>query len=350
MRHRNIGSIGAACAIIVLLLSPIHLPIVSAISSKPTVAPVIPATLSLNGFRISPVRSDLTIPAGTSQTVQVSVLNLTPGSGIAQAEIDDFTAGNNENGVPDILLNGQSAPSHSLRSFVEPIKPFTIGASASVEVNVTIKIPVGTPAGGYYGAIRILPYNPVTPGKGKNVALSGSVASLFLVTVPGQIHEQLSIASFDVRKLITKPYTFSGPGWLFENNKKLFAVVRFDNNGDLQEQPFGKIILEKGKTVINSTQINASVPLGSVLPGSIRQFYEPLTGLGSFGKYTILGNFGYGSDGQLLSDNYSFYVVPLILFEIAGAVIFVLLFLIFILPRLLRAYNRRVLRRSRRRW
>lgn len=354
MRGKIVRSVGLISASLIILFSVTYSPFASALAAKTTTiakkttapAPLSKA-LSPNGFRVSPVRSDLTIAAGTSQTVQISVLNLTTDSGPVQPVVDDFVAGNNEIGIPEILISGQAAPSHGLKSYVVKPQPFNISSNQTYELNVTIKIPKDTPAGGYYGAVRFLPYNPATPGAGKNVALTGSVASLILVTVPGKVNQQMSIASFDIRKLITPPYTFSGPNWLFPNSQKLYAVVRFDNTGGIQEQPFGKIILEKGKTVLDTTAINDSVPLGSVLPNSIRMFYEPLSGLGSFGKYTILGNFGYGSDGQLLSDAYSFYIIPTIVFIAAGILLLIILFLIFLLPRMLRARDRRVKRSSR---
>jgi hypothetical protein len=348
------GAIKFIVLSIPLLFALVSSPLVMAATASKTTATKpnpYPNQISSNGLQITPIRTFMTIPAGTSQTLPVSVHNLTTDTGPIEPVVDDFVAGNNENGVPDILLNGQTAPSHSLKGYVQPMKVFNLQAKGTYNISVVISIPKGTPAGGYYGAIRFLPYNANNPSASKNVALTGSVASLILVTVPGPVHEELSISSFDVRKLVTPPDVFSSPGWLFENNKSLYGVVRFNNLGDLQEQPFGKIILKKGNTVIESSQINQSVPAGSVLPGSIRQFYLKLNGLGSFGKYTILGNFGYGTTGQLLSDDYSFYIIPLWVFVTAGGAIILILFLIFVLPRLLRRYNRRVLRQSNRsRW
>lgn len=345
MIPRAMRSVSTVVMAVVLLCSMAAPPAAALAHTPAPAAPSPTSLLSSNGLRISPVRSDLTIPAGTSQTVQLNVVNLTSNGGYIQPNVDDFTAGNNENGVPSILLGGQSAPSHGLKSYVLPMKPFLLSANGTASVNVTIKIPPGTAPGGYYGAVRFLPYNPAT---GKNVNLTGSVASLFLVTVPGKVFEQLSIASFDVRKLINAPYDYSNPGWMFPNSKSLHAVVRFSNTGNLQEEPFGKIILKKGKTVLQTSTINNSFPPGSVLPSSIRLFSVKLSNLGSLGKYTIYGNFGYGTTGQLLSSTYTFYIIPTALFVIGGIVLVLLVLLIFILPRMLRAYNRRVLRRSRR--
>jgi hypothetical protein len=82
------------------------------------------------------------------------------------------------------------------------------------------------------------------------------------------------------------------------------------------------------------------------LPDSIRRFSVPLTGLGSFGKYTIEGNFGYGSKGQLLSATTTFYIIPLYIIIIAIIIILLILFAIFVLPRIIRKYNKGVINRA----
>jgi hypothetical protein len=136
---------------------------------------------------------------------------------------------------------------------------------------------------------------------------------------------------------------------LFTSNKDLKAAARFENNGNVQEQPFGKIILKKGSKVLQTVEINNTDPRGNVLPDSIRRFEVDLNKVGSFGKYTVQGNFGYGTSGQLLSGETTFYVVPLALIILVAVLILVVLFLIFVLPRLVRRYNRAVVRRASRR-
>lgn len=301
-----------------------------------------------NGMRVSPVRTDLTIKPGTSQTIDVYVQNLTDQTANLQGIINDFTANPNESGTPAILLNGQKAPSHSLKSYVQPIGTFTLGPNATKDVKVTISIPSGLAGGGYFGVVR---FAPASAGSGgKNVNLTASVGSLLLVTVPGKIVEQMDIASFDVRHVNPKANTLtSGPSTLFTNHKSLGAVVRFDNTGNLQEAPFGNIILKKGKKTLATYQVNNTTPRGDVLPDSIRYFMAPLTGIGSFGRYTIQGNFGYGSTGQLLTAQTSFYIVPITLLIVVGVIILLILFLIFVLPRLIRGYNRSVIQRASRR-
>jgi hypothetical protein len=297
-----------------------------------------------NGLRISPVRSDLTINAGSSQTIDVYITNLTSSSADLQGVVNDFTAGTDESGTPYILLNGQKAPSHSLKGFVSGVdSTFTLAPKETKDLKVTINIPTGTSAGGYFGTVRFL---PAATNTNKNLNLTASVGSLLIVTVPGNYREQMSIESFDVRRLNTSTKTFDSPSVIFTSNKDLNGVVRFNNSGDVQEQPFGKILLKKGSTILGTYEINNTTPRGNVLPGSIRHFWVPLTGLGSFGKYTLEGNFGYGSKGQLLSATTTFYIIPVGIIILAVIILLLILFAIFVLPKLIRKYNRGVIKRA----
>lgn len=292
-----------------------------------------------DGLRISPVRTDLTINPGSSQTLDVYVTNITSGTAELQGVVDDFTAGNNETGTPSILLNGEQAPSHSLKSYVSSIGTFSLAGGTTKDLKVTITIPKGTAGGGYFGAVRIL---PAANNTNKNVNLSASVASLMLVTVPGPVVQQMSLASFDVRGMNTKTNVLNSPSVLFTSNKNLNGVVRFQNSGNLQEEPFGKMVLKKGNTILAIYEVNNTDPRGNVLPGSIRRFAIPLTHLGSFGKYTLEGNFGYGTTGQLLSAQTTFYIVP-----VAAVVIAVVVLLVIILAIIfLRSYIRNAVRRG----
>ncbi|HSX36831.1 MAG TPA: DUF916 domain-containing protein [Patescibacteria group bacterium] len=293
-----------------------------------------------NGYKVSPVRTDLVIEPGTSKTFSVFIQNVSGNSENLQVLINDFGPTTSETGQPALLLNGQEAPSHGLKQYITiPNGPISLQSNEQKSVKVQISIPKDAPGGGYYGAIR---FAPAGAAGDKNVNLSASVASLVLVKVPGQITEKLSIASFDVR-------SGDSPSVVFTNHKGLQAVVRFQNSGDVQEEPFGKIQLKKGSTILSTTEINNTDPRGNVLPDSVRRFSVSLDKLGSFGKYTVVGNFGYGSSGQLLSAKTTFYIIPLFAIIIVAAAILFILFLIFVLPRWIRAYDRRVVRRANRR-
>lgn len=291
-----------------------------------------------NGLRVSPVRTELTIKPGETKVVDVMVSNVTSSPASLQTIVNDFTASSNETGEPAILLNPkQYAPSHSLKRYVAAIPDFVLQPGKEKTVKVKITIPADAAGGGYFGAVR---FKPVSSGGDKNVTLSGSVGSLILVKVPGDIKEQLSIASFDVRK-------DDSPKIVSFDNKSLNGTVRFKNEGNVQEQPFGKIVLKKGSKTLGTYEINNTSPRGNVLPDSIRKFSVPLKNVGSFGKYTLEGNFGYGANGQLLSAKTSFYVVPLWLVIVIAVAILAALFAIFRLARNRQPVTKRVTRKGK---
>jgi len=292
-----------------------------------------------NGYKISPVRTDLTIDPGTQKTIDVYTQNVSSAVENLQVVINDFQAGTDESGTPALLLNGKQAPTHSLKQYVLPTSNFTLEPGAQQDVKITIAIPANAVPGGYYGAVR---FAPASVDASKNVTLSASVASLVLVKVPGNIKEQVGIASFDAR---VDDHVRS----IFTSSKNITAVVRFENKGDVQEEPFGKVILKKGNKQLATYEVNNTDPRGNVLPGSIRKFSVKLTKVSSFGKYTLQGNFGYGSNGQLLSASTTFYVIPLWAIIVGIVVILLIIAAIVLLPRKIRTYNRRVARKASRR-
>lgn len=330
-----------------MLLSKVFLPLIAVFAIVGLVIGIVPqvaattqqSTVNGNGFKIWPVRIDAVIAPGESRTEDVYIQNVSSVAENLQVLVNDFQAGTDESGIPSLLLNGSNAPQNGLRQYVTlPVNNFTIQPQETKDVKVQISIPNNAPGGGYFGAIR---FAPVNVDASKNVTLSASVASLVLVKVPGNITEQMSIASFDAR-------SNDKPHGIFISNKSIDAVVRFRNSGNVQEQPFGKIILKKGSTVLASYEVNNTDPPGNVLPNSIRKFTVPLSKIGSFGKYTLEGNFGYGANGQLLSAKTTFYVIPMALMILGLAIVVLILLAVFVMPSWIRAYNRRVLRNASR--
>jgi hypothetical protein len=301
------------------------------------------ATVGGNGLRVSPVRNDITIQPGQTGTVNISVTNVTSVTSNLGAIINDFIANPNESGQPSIILDpNQYAPRRSLKRYAKPIPNFTLRPGEQKTITLTIEVPKNA-AGGYFGAVRFGPASESPAGPGENVSLASNVGSLILLKVPGNVTEKLSLASFDAR-------SNDRPGSIFTSNKKIDAVVRFQNSGDIQVEPFGKVLLkDRSGKLISSFEVNSTEPRGTVLPDSIRKFSVPLSKVGTFGKYKLEGNFSYGTGGQLLSASATFYVVPLWLIIAFIALVLFVSFLVFGLPRLIRAYNRRILRRAGRR-
>ncbi len=293
-------------------------------------------TGSGDGLKVSPVRTDLTINPGQEVTVNVYIQNITPFTAQLKVIINNFTA-NGETGIPALYLKNTNVYNpHGLSQFIAPISNITVAPKQYYDVKVKIKIPANTLGGGYYGAVRFAPANTIS---NKSVSLSASVASLILVKVPGpNLVQRMNLSSFAVSQN-------NQVGSFFFSPSNINVVTKFDNTGNVQEEPFGKVILKNmNGRVLMTKEINNSTPPGNVLPSSIRAFSIPLKQLSSFGKYSVSGYFGYGSSGQLLSATTTFYVVSPWIIALAIIVILLVILAIWGMPKLFRAWYRRSIR------
>lgn len=295
-----------------------------------------------NGIRVSPVRTDVTMNPGESRSITLTIQNITGASSEFQAVINDFVP-KGEAGQPALILEADKyAPSHSLKRFIAKIPNVSVNKGEYKEVKAVITVPKDAAAGGYYGAVRFVTANDAL---NKNVTLSASVASIILVRVNGDIVENMALESLDVRNSERSNSASS----FFTSNKNLYVVARFKNMGSSHEQPFGKVVLKKGDKVLQTTEINNTEVKGNVLPDSVRRFSVKLNKVGSWGKYTVEGNFGYGSTGQLISGKTSFFVFPLALIIAILVVVTAVVIAIVWLPRAIKLYNAGVVRKANRR-
>lgn len=293
-----------------------------------------------DSLKISPLRSDITIKPGESQKVTVYVQNLNPVPITLKPINNDFIAGNKEDGTPDIILNeNEFAPTHSLKRFMDPLPNITVGPGEKKAVDVTINVPRTAQAGGYYGALR---FAPALPDGNSAVSVSGSVASLILLTVPGNLVENLTLKQFAVQQKGKESNRFA-------TNKDIEAVIRLENQGNVHVAPFGSVFVQKGKNIIYTAKINDKKPAGMVLPDSTRKWTIPVEKIGSFGKYKITAVISYGGSNNTMNVEKTIWIIPTI--YIVGAIIALLLLigLIVAIVMSLRAYKRRILRGARRR-
>ena len=293
-----------------------------------------------NTLKVSPVRTDITIKAGESGVVPVTVTNLTGSDVLVAAIENDFIQGD-ESGTPSIILDANEyAPTHSLKRFMEPLSNVTVPANGSSTVEVKINVPADAQAGGYFGALR---FAPTTPDSGGQVNLSASVASLILLTVPGPVTEQLNLTDFVLQQ-------GGKSGTDFRTANDLSVMFRFENKGNIQLGPFGKISVTQGKNLVYDYDFNLETPREVVLPDGARKWEVPLKNIGEFGYYTVHGTFTYGSKNQTIEVERSFWVIPTYMIIAAIALLALLIagivFLIFWLKgRRKRAIRRRAGRR-----
>lgn len=275
------------------------------------------ANNSPNTLMVSPVRTDIEVPAGTSKKVDTYLTNLTDTPITVRPISNDFIAGD-ERGTPALILDADKfAPTHSLKKFMNTLPDTTIPAKQTKTISVTITVPKDAQAGGYFGALR---FAPTDPNGGGQVNLSASVASLILMTVPGPTTEKLVLSSFDIQQNgQTNTY--------FKTPEDLQVAIRMQNQGNIQQGPFGKISVVSGDKVVYDTDFNIDTPREMILPDSARRWEVPLKNIEKFGHYTVKATFTYGSKNETLEVTKTFWVIPTtyIIAAIAAVVVLILL-------------------------
>lgn len=292
-----------------------------------------------DSIKISPLRTDRVIKPGASDTVKVSIQNVSRSTITFKAINNDFVAGSREDGIPDIILDeNEYAPTHSLKRFMEPISDVTLGPGERKSVDVVINVPSTAKAGGYFGAIRFA----ATNSSGEPVSVSGSAASIILVTVPGNTIESLQIKQFGIEqkgKLDTR----------FSNSKDLSARLRLENKGNVQVAPKAEIFVEKGGKVVYKTKVNDIRPAGVVLPDSVRRWDVPLKNIGTFGKYKVTAVVSYGGSNETMMTEQTILILPTLFIVGAIAAVIAIIAIIALIAASLKAYKRKILRGARRR-
>lgn len=255
-----------------------------------------------NGFRISPVRSELTIEKGKNESITVTVENPTDIATVAKPIVNDFVASDKENGEPRLILDENApSPKNSFKKLVGTIPDLELGPKQRKDVNVTISIPADAAAGGYYGAIR---FAPSAAGQQSTVGLTASVGTVVLVRVPGNLTERLDLVQIGAAQ--------NGKIGSFFTKGTVTSVIRLKNSGDIHVQPFGKVLIKNmtGKLVYEY-ELNNKTPRDNILPESTRRFEDELKSKKLFGRYTIEANLGYSQgSGDLISAKTSFWYVP----------------------------------------
>lgn len=283
--------------------------------AAPTNSNLVAASDSSNTLKMSPVRTDIDINPGESKQVQITATNLTDQPVSVRPVVNDFVTGD-ERGTPALILDdNQYAPTRSLKRFVADINDVVIPGRQSKTITVNISIPENARPGGYFGAIRLTPVNASSGGQ---VNLNASVASLILLKVNGDLNESLSMTDFYVKRNGVIRDIFHDP-------EDVYISVRFDNLGDIQLGPFGKIVVMRAGSVVYEADFNNKNTRDMVLPDSARVWDIPLNNISEFGEYTVSAFFTYGNKNQTIEVSKSFWVFPYALVIAAATVIAVLI-------------------------
>lgn len=256
-----------------------------------------------SGLTISPTRFVLSVLPGGSDTIKVSVKNPTSSTVNATPLVTDFVS-DGETGQPRLLINEERDDLPSIKPFFNTLDSLRIESQDTVTTEIPVHIPEGTPAGGYYGAIcfAATPEGIAAPDAGQ-VALTANVCPIALITVPGDITEQVQF-----RNILY--YRNGGTGTYFTNAPEELGI-QIVNQGTGFVQPFGQVTVKDpfGNEIL-SYELNDTNPKGNVIPSSTRVFRQELPGITKPGRYTATANLSYGDGGEVLTLSKSFWYLP----------------------------------------
>lgn len=258
-----------------------------------------------SGLSVSPPLNQFTLRPGESDNLVMNIKNITTDAVIAKPAVNDFKS-DNLTGNPQIITDPNEQSPNSIRRFISNLTDIQLAKGEQKQVSITIKAPSNIPPGAYYGIIRYKAVPTLTPSNAGNgqVALTASVGSVVLITVPGNIRDQIVLKALHV-------YAKKHDSSFFTDKPDQYGI-EVKNLGNGFAQPFGVIEVTDmfGKKVYTQ-QFNDTKPRASVLPGSNRIFQQGMKNINKPGRYTITASLVYGADNTVLATKKTFWYVPL---------------------------------------
>lgn len=228
-----------------------------------------------NRFVVGPAKVEVTVSAGDTRTVDIDLENRTGRTEIYTVSFEDFQASQDDNKVVQLL--GSTKSNTSLRDSLYVLEDSIVLAHGDrVRIPVTISIPANETAGGKFGSV-IISAQVEAPQEKSNGATAGAtvvgqVATLFFVTVPGEILHEAKAESFRIARnesvFFLSPITFQ---------------IAFRNSGTTYENPYGGITI---RNMFGRVVASEAIDPWFVLPQSLRTREVSLSPKNLFGFYT----------------------------------------------------------------
>ncbi len=193
---------------------------------------LLPAAGDTSGFgiEVSPAKLDISIPAGTTYNIPVTVHNTTPDSIHIQASLVDF--GVSRGGQYEFQKIGSRKFSLMRWSSINP-REFDLPGGTTQQVRLTIAVPPDGRLSGEYAGIAFFQTRPVRRA-GSNFAFSARVASKIYATVGSDQSPSGEIVKMDS--------TRSSRGQTYR--------VLFRNTGKVHEYLNGQVVVQRGSDTI----------------------------------------------------------------------------------------------------
>jgi len=244
------------------------------------------------GVGISPLTFELTANPGDVIINQLKVYNPSDSLVGIKMEVEDFTVTGE---IGHVKIESAETETYSIARWVtmEP-EEFGLNPGEQKYVTFTINVPENAEPGGHYGSI-LAGTTAVVGGEFMGAAVAGRVGALVLLSVSGEVKENLIVKEFS-----NSDYSEYGP---------IDFTMRFENEGTVHVKPKGYITIVNwlGKKVAD-----IEIPQRNVLPDSVRKIETSWNEKWIWGgKYTatLSGNYGI-SNTPFIPAVITFWVFP----------------------------------------
>jgi len=239
---------------------------------------------------ISPLTFELSANPGEQIVNKIKVINTGSQPLFVRMETEDFTAVGETGGV---VVQEQENKTFSLASWINlSEKEFSLAPAEQRLIDFTINIPADGEPGGHYGSILAVAAQPAAMDMtGSGVAQK--VGSLLLLSVAGEVTENLSVKEFSAKSFYEYP--------------PVDFLLRFENHGSVHLRPRGLVTITN---MFGNKEEDIFFDQKNVLPSSIRKIdvrWDPPLAMG---KYTATLIANYGTENIPLTTSLSFWIFP----------------------------------------
>lgn len=290
----KLGFVTMTCAITFLLLHPLK----SFAQETPT-----PLQLTAIPARLGDADYSLKGKPGEIVTATVQVKNTSTTPKQVRTIVEDFVIG--EDGTQPIPVDSENENRWNLANWItlsaetQALEPSKVGV-----VQLTITVPTDAIPGGRYAMIMHSPLVTTDPASNSGTGISQRVGTLIYFLVEGEIHEEAYLKNIQSESF----FEFGPVPFSFE----------IENRSDLHLHPNIQVEITN---MLGKSSDHFVIESKNVFPGEQRAFEAAWNRKWGLGRYNALITTTYGQKGNVVTGEFTFWIIPL-------RVILVILFII----------------------
>ncbi|MEK7638652.1 MAG: LytR C-terminal domain-containing protein [Patescibacteria group bacterium] len=282
---------------------------------------------------VSPTIFEMTANPGQTWESNVRVININSFPLRVYADVVNFRP-LDERGTSEFIpvIKDEADKTTFAEWITVPDGEIIVPAEQTLQIPLTVTVPVDAAPGSHFAAVLIGTEPPVTAKEDTSVETAQIVTSLLFLRVTGDIVEDGDIRSFRATKGVV-------------NTPEATLELRFENKGNVHLQPQGEIKIfnmwgqERGVIPVNQHTL-----FGNVLPTSVRNYSFTWTGEWSpadIGRYRAVATLAYGTENrQFANSATAFWLIP---WKILIGTLLTIVAMVLIFTQLIKMYVRRML-------